>query len=158
MLRPVLPKKGRVCTTPISHEPVPDASLKVVFHQQRQKTAALQDASRSPMPKGSAPAFGLRQSSGAFERRVAAANQRKVSPSPCRVASTAAEDCRTPGRSAFANAEGKCASFWTAPVLWRFRKESGRTKTAQGFAVALPRGINSGRRLPHSKAHRVRQY
>src|SRR6266542_1547710 len=140
MLRPVLPKKGRVCTTPISHEPVPDASLKVVFHQQRQKTAALQDASRSPMPKGSAPAFGLRQSSGAFERRVAAPNQRKVSPSPCRVASTAAEDCRTPRRTAFANTER------SAPALGlQFIIASRRAEEKKQLAFRPCHPIHAGR-------------
>ena len=33
----------------------------------------------------------------------------------------AAEDCRTPRRFAFVRAPDSCASFWTAPVLWRFR-------------------------------------
>ena len=32
----------------------------------------------------------------------------------------AAEDCRSPGRSAPANHARKSARFWTAPVLWRF--------------------------------------
>ena len=33
----------------------------------------------------------------------------------------AAEDCRSPKHSRVCRSAGRGASFWTAPVLWRFR-------------------------------------
>jgi hypothetical protein len=79
------------------------------------------------------PGFGVRQSSGAFGRRLI-----------YRAGQKAAEDCRSPRRFAFAEAIGCSARFWSAPALWRFWK-----------VFDLPRWSKSGRGLPQSKTLRA---
>src|SRR2546426_9739088 len=63
-----------------------------------------------------APAFGLRQSSGAFGDGI----EPQLRFSGSRRRGKAAEDCRTPRRFALAWRGADWASFWTAPFLWRF--------------------------------------
>ena len=52
---------------------------------------------------------------------------------------------------AFAGAGQNCASFWTAPALWRFEEQGTIRQTGHGFYSTPIMRWKSGRRLPQSR-------
>src|SRR6266545_3758381 len=68
-----------------------------------------------------------------LEKRVTDDGRASFAGRPRGARRTAGEDCRTPRRFAFTKAEVGCASFWTAPVLWRFWKGEWQTTAGQAL-------------------------
>jgi hypothetical protein len=119
------------------------------WRRKRQRTAAVQNASVRQDRLECARAFGVRQSSGALETGIEG-NGRKILNLPLLVEVKAAEDCRSPKRKRSPGPAGMCASFWSAPVFWRFGN-GHRRKWPDNLKPALAGGGESGRGLPQPK-------
>ena len=80
-----------------------------------------------------APACGVRQSAGALQEAERGAKRRGEG----QETHDAGKDAGAPRRFAYAGVVGRCASLWSAPVIWRFgveRNEGRRARRRAGNA------------------------